>query len=398
VARVLADVLRERAPAVVIASRILPPEAERKSTAGIHADSATLVKTTVDVTVDSAASAIVRAVRAAMHEPPGPVWLTVEPALLTQASTLFTQPSSPAVAAEREAPTAIDARQVDAVADRLAACERPIILAGRECRAPGTAGWLRAFAESVPAPVLVTPAARGVLPDPHPLAFGLLRADAAVLARADLIVALGMDDEEATCLTQATPMLRLGRGGGAAARGDVPALLEELAPRLRGRVRADWDVAELDRLRRAIPAPAVDPALAELVTRVRDATPAGTAIVFPRALEPLAALWQAVGPGEVVIAHDVTPAGIAVALARPENATLVLAREDDAPLAELAVAVATRARVVVLALDGGAVDAAAVRTAGARIVRPLSLPALEAALGGALIAPVPSVIARSNAG
>jgi hypothetical protein len=193
-------------------------------------------------------------------------------------------------------------------------------------------------------------------------------------------------------------MLRLGRDGGAAARGDVPALLEELAPRLRGRVRADWDVAELDRLRRAIPAPAVDPALAELVTRVRDATPAGTAIVFPRALEPLAALWQAVGPGEVVIAHDVTPSGIAVALARPENATLVLAREDDAPLAELAVAVATRARVVVLALDGGAIDAAAVRAAGARIVRPLSLPALEAALGGALIAPVPSVIARSNAG
>ena len=119
--------------------------------------------------------------------------------------------------------------------------------------------------------------------------------------------------------------------------------------------------------------------------------------MVPRALEALAALWQAVGPGEVVIADDVMPAGIAVALARPENATLVLARGDDAPLAELVAAVATRARVIVLALDGGAIGDATVRAAGARIARPPSLPAFDVAIGGALVART-SVIVCPRAG
>src|SRR5439155_11054261 len=108
----------------------------------------------------------------------------------------------------------------------------------------------------------------------------------------------GVDDDEleASGVAPTIPTLRIGR---------VAPLLEELAPRLRDRSRVDWDVAELDRLRRARAAPEVDRALGALVTRLRDATPAGTAVVFSRALGSATPLWQAVQPGEVLVEDDV---------------------------------------------------------------------------------------------
>src|SRR5205823_1124490 len=153
------------------------------------------------------------------------------------------------------------------------------------------------------------PAARGSIPDPHPLCLGPLRSDAGILARADLVLALGLEADEldAARVTLSMPVVRLGRGADDV-DGDVATLLEELAPRLRDRTRADWDVAELDRLRRAMPAPAVTPVVAALVTRLREATPAGTVAVFGRELEAATPLWQAVAPGEVLVRDAVIPA------------------------------------------------------------------------------------------
>jgi acetolactate synthase-1/2/3 large subunit len=425
VSRVLAEAVGERAPAVVVASRHLGPGTGATS---VEMSGGGEVKVSVGADAGSAEGQVAYAVRAAMDEPPGPVWLAIEPGVAPRevaTRPLATRPGDvrPAsgagmVSEPRPIPIAIDGRQLDAVAERLAASQRPLVVAGRQCRAAGSAGWLRAFAEALPAPVLVTRPARGVLPDPHPLAFGLLRADAAVLARADVVVALGVDpiELERVGVTLTGPVLRLGRGAAAplpaglatsvdrdgpttvVAEGDVPALLEELAPRLRERVRADWDVAELDRLRRAIPAPAVGSALAALVTRVREATPAGTAAVFSRVLEPLTALWQATGPGELIVADSVVPAAIAVALARPDAATVVFARGDDDLLVEMGTAADASARVIVLVIDGRELDDAAIRAAGAGPARPLSLPALAVALGSALEAKAPTVIVAPATG
>jgi acetolactate synthase-1/2/3 large subunit len=74
--------------------------------------------------------------------------------------------------------------------------DRPVLVIGRRCRLGNTAPWLRALAEAVPMPVLATPKGRGVLPDPHPLMLGLLGDGEAMLARADLIVAAGVDAPE----------------------------------------------------------------------------------------------------------------------------------------------------------------------------------------------------------
>lgn len=314
--RALASAMRDRAPMIVLASR--------------EPTGTTPTKTSVVVSGDSAAHWVAHAAQAAMTPPAGCVWLVVPPDVVARAAL-------PVATAARPVVTPLERDEVETIARDVAAAARPLVVAGRECRAPATAGWLRAFAEALPAPVLVTPAARGALPDPHPLCLGALRADATILRRADLVVALGVDDDEleATRPSVTVPVLRIGQ---------VAAVLEELAPRLRARARADWDVAELDRLRRALPRPVVDPALGALVTRLREATPAGTAAVFARPLEAASLLWQAVRPGEVLVEDAALPAALALALARPDGA--VLAFGDPGADADSGDAVAAGVRVV----------------------------------------------------
>ena len=317
VGHALAAAARDYAPVIVLASR---------------APDGAPTKTTVAAGVESAAHWVAHAAHAALGEPPGCVWLVLAP-------DVAARPAVPVATVVRPAVSAFDAAELDALVRAVTAAARPMLVAGHGCRAPGTAVWLRAFAEALPAPVFVTPAARGALPDPHPLCHGLLRADADLVRRADLVLALGVDDGElaAAGTSVAAPMIRLDH---------VAALLEELAPRLRDRARADWDVAELDRLRRARPVPVVAPALAALVTRLREATPTGTAVVFARALAPAAALWQSVQPGDVLVEDDVVAASIAVALERPERVVLALAdapHDEGSAIDRLGVSVATPA-------------------------------------------------------
>jgi acetolactate synthase-1/2/3 large subunit len=384
VSAALAAAARARAPMIVLA-----PHAP-----GV---SAPVVKTTVVASADSAAHWPAHSAQAAMSEPPGPVWLVVP-------AHVASRPALPLATAARRAVIPLDATKLDAVAQHLAAAARPLIVAGRECRAGATAGWLRALAEALPAPVLVTPAARGVLPDPHPLCFGALSADAAILGRADLVLALGVDADELARADVAftAPVVRLGHTAAwEAARGvpiaetdgDVAALLEELASRLRDRTRADWDVAEVDRLRRARPSPAIDGALAALVTHLREATPAGTVAVFQRDLAPVTPLWLTVSPGELLVDDLVVPAAIGAALERPRSPVLAITRYSaDTRLTDLSVAVEASARVIVIALDAARDDV--VRApAGVRTAVAASSSAVGLAIGQALAADGPSVIA-----
>jgi thiamine pyrophosphate-dependent acetolactate synthase large subunit-like protein len=57
---------------------------------------------------------------------------------------------------------------LDGAADLLARAQRPILIAGGQCRTLEVATWLRALAEALPAPVVVTAHGKGALPDPHP--------------------------------------------------------------------------------------------------------------------------------------------------------------------------------------------------------------------------------------
>src|SRR5204863_9553301 len=93
-----------------------------------------------------------------------------------------------------------DPRELDEAARLLGGASRPVLIAGLQCRSAIDAQWLRALAEALPAPVLVTLRAKGILPDPHPLMLGVLTAggaEAELLCRADLILALGLDASDA---------------------------------------------------------------------------------------------------------------------------------------------------------------------------------------------------------
>ena len=156
-----------------------------------------------------------------------------------------------------------DPRALDRAAELIRATARPVVIAGLQCRAED-APWLRALAEALPAPVLTTSPAKEALPETHPLALGILMGsehDDAVLGLADLIVTFGLDPMElnprrwpypalVVCLTR-TPHSGLPFTPLVEVVGDLALILEELAPRLKGQTQADWDVFELDRLKRA---------------------------------------------------------------------------------------------------------------------------------------------------
>ena len=154
-----------------------------------------------------------------------------------------------------------DAGALDRAAELIAAAQYPVLVVGLQCH--DAAGWLRALAESVPAPVLTTEKAKGVFPDPHPLVLGLFPGgviEETVLSRADLLVVMGVDPAEMIPGTwrYPAPVIHLARTPYPADSclllveviGEIGLIVEELAPRLRRKTQANWDVALIDRLKR----------------------------------------------------------------------------------------------------------------------------------------------------
>lgn len=311
-------------------------------TSGISATTAAelvgVTKATVAVGAGSGAHWIAHACRLAMTEPWGPVHLEVPREVAAAAAV-------PVATSCRPAPLpAPDPAALDAAVRAIEGAERPLVVAGRLCRSAADAAWVRAFAEARPAPVLVTPQAHGILPDPHPLVIGTLgagEAERTILESADLVVAIAVDPIEVpsnawpagTAVLELTPALPEAIPGDRASAmivGDIGLVLEELAPRLRDRRFAEWDVARLHALKQAAAAPPADTsqlAAYRVVDAVRRLTPAGTIAVFEGG-EMCAAgarAWQAVAAGECLIASGPPTERFAVAaataaqLARPER-------------------------------------------------------------------------------
>ena len=375
-------------------------------------------KASLAVDAGSASHWTAHAAQLAMNEPRGPVHLDV-PAEVAGA------PAVPAATACRPAPLPPpDPRALDEAARLLANASRPILIAGLQCRSATDAQWLRALAEALPAPVLLTLRAKGVLPDPHPLMHGVLwpgGGEGPLLGRADLIVALGLDAIEVSpgpWMTTA-PLLHLAPSPAAGewhrpvveVVGDIALAIEELAPRLRGRARADWDVAELDRVKRSLrPRPgAADGRLTpeRVAALAREATEAGTIATLdagPHAAA-LAGGWDAVAPGEFVASYGpatvgfALPAAIAAHLVHPERRAVCFTGGAGfrAALSELPTAIRLRAPIVVVAIPDGSSDAPELVRMGQRFAVPSAAADSEAsfaqAFGRALRAEGPALIA-----
>jgi acetolactate synthase I/II/III large subunit len=332
-----------------------------------------VVKASAVVDPASAAHWIAHAAQAAMADPRGAVHLGI-------ANGVADAPAVPMATAVRPAPpTPPTGAALDALAGVIARAARPVLVAGLETGVDD-AKWIRALAESVPAPVLTTPKGKGALPDPHPLALGSPAPGHPLLAQADLVIAIGVDDVELMPGTWAAgvPRARITRAPhDDAVSGAIALIIEELAPRLRGHTRADWDVAALDRLKRSLRPASAGPGFARrhVVEIARDMTPAGTILALD---VPLADAWASVNPRECLIPNGVAtlgfalPAALAAALGREPARVIAVgaAAGFDAMAAEWATAARLGAPIVAIALNhAGATDVAtAARAAGVDVV------------------------------
>jgi acetolactate synthase-1/2/3 large subunit len=353
----LGQAMRDRSPLMLI------------SDSPLTGDIKGIVKASVVVEAATAAHWSAHAAQLAMTDPRGPVQLVVAPGVATE-------PAIPVATSVRPAPSAAPAvATLDLAADILARAARPLLVVGLECRSVEVATWIRALAESLPAPVLVTRKGKGAVPDPHPLHLGLIERAAGrhpILARADLAMTIGVDPAEIPpdAWPSSLSILHLGalpwasRMGKAEVDvvGDISLVIAELAPRLRGRQRADWDVAEIDRLKRApatvsarLPGPR---GLAGhiVVGVVREAMPPGTVAVIAAEEDALGliAAWKAVAPGELIAPTSPAVPGFALAAAvaagtaRPEARVVCVATPRQVLDGRAALATAARLALSVL--------------------------------------------------
>src|SRR5262249_50454509 len=197
-------------------------------------------KETLRVEAESAAHRIAHAARLAMTGPRGAVPLAIPGAVAAG-------PALRLATACRPDPLPYPALDdLDRAARALSSTTRPLLLVGAHCRSSEAAQWVRAFVEALPAPVLTTVRAKGVLPDPHPLMLGVLGAggverrgvEERLPGRADLVVAIGLDELEPlpeACRSAARAVVfgpaPTPEGLVPAARvvGQVSAIVEELA-------------------------------------------------------------------------------------------------------------------------------------------------------------------------
>ena len=404
-----------------------------------------ITKGSVTVGADSAAHWVAHAAQLALAEPRGPVHLDLPADVAGRSAMPVATSVTPAP------PAALDGDLLERAAAMIRAARRPIVIAGLGCRA-GDAKWLRAFAEALPTPVLTTYKGKGAIPDPHPLALGIFTGGALeepLVSRADLIITFGLDTVELiprrwpyaapvlslTRVAATDPRLR-GPGGDAhftpalEVVGEPGAILEDLAPRIMGRgASADWDVVEVDRMRRErlaaleIPVPGLAPHRVAQMTR--ELTPAGSIATVDAGAHmfPATTYWQALEPGELLISNGLAtmgfalPAAVAAQLVHPDRRVICFTGDGGLMMvaAELETVARLRLPLLIVVFNDEALSligikqeqkgfegvsmryrgpdlAALARAFGLRAFTATDEPTLERALIGAQTAPGPALI------
>jgi acetolactate synthase-1/2/3 large subunit len=220
-----------------------------------------VTKATFQARTAAEVPALVReAFRLMLDGRPGPVLLDLpKDVLLSRAIPDPTpEPLADPTSLTKECDPALEAA-LDRLATLLDRAERPVLLAGRGVVLARAAGGLRRLAERASLPTITTLLGVGILPESHPLAFGMAGMHGTVAANlalhhADLVIGLGarFDDRvvgrAADFAPQATIVhVDVDRSAfGRVARCDLPVLgdagvvLEGLLARVEPRDRAAW--------------------------------------------------------------------------------------------------------------------------------------------------------------
>jgi thiamine pyrophosphate-dependent acetolactate synthase large subunit-like protein len=154
--------------------------------------------------VEDLASAVERALAAALEHPQRPVYLQV-PTDLLSAEIADGRPATPEIVRERAVPLEAD---VQAAAAVLARARRPLVWAGGGAARDGARKAVASLAERLTAPVILTYSARGLLPPDHPCLVDLpphLPEVGALWDEADAVVVVGSDLDGMTTQNWAMP-------------------------------------------------------------------------------------------------------------------------------------------------------------------------------------------------
>ncbi len=161
----------------------------------------TISKWATPLVPEAAGSIMRKAFRIAMAERPGPVHIT------TAANVLAAEATDRDIRIPPFAPVGEAAQTFSVLGDRsrpgalLDAAKRPILLAGIAAVRAGCGPALQTLAEELGAPVVVSPKAKGILPETHPYFAGTIDMACnkkvwSFLGSADLILAIGFDAVE----------------------------------------------------------------------------------------------------------------------------------------------------------------------------------------------------------
>ena len=154
-----------------------------------------------NITVETAQSTITelqRAIDTAQTAPKGPVRIGIPKNFLTMDVSLAERGEI-----ERQSFSGVPDAKVDAAADLLAAASKPIIIAGGGIRAAKANNELKAVAERLEAPVVLTYKGKAVFPDDHKLMAGVLCGGTGTamkdfIANADVALGVGTDFDAVT--------------------------------------------------------------------------------------------------------------------------------------------------------------------------------------------------------
>jgi acetolactate synthase-1/2/3 large subunit len=157
---------------------------------------APITKWQATVSSANAAAVVDRAIRVAQRPRRGPVYLEV-PSDVSPQTTVDV--ALPRVATEPL--SAIDEDAIRTAAARLRASERPLLLVGMDANEDVVAGPLRRLAEAWSVPVVVSPKAKGIFREDHPLFLGTIEGLGTgylydYIDTCDLVLMVGFDPVE----------------------------------------------------------------------------------------------------------------------------------------------------------------------------------------------------------
>jgi acetolactate synthase-1/2/3 large subunit len=259
----VANAYLDRSPLIAITATMSAAAAPYATHQNLDLNAVYRPFTKMAITLDgrNTADKVRAALRTSMTPRMGPVHIALPSDVAKTIEQETTLEESTTIAPPPQLP-AVDREAVERIAALLAGARRLAVVLGLDLDPDAHAHIVREFVEWLGAPVFVTPKAKGLLAEDHPLFHGVCAGVAGdgvivdLFSRADLLVGIGFEPVESDKLWHQTMKLvsvgPVSIASGAyrphdEAVGDVAAILQQI--KQRARVRSAWTAAELRDLR-----------------------------------------------------------------------------------------------------------------------------------------------------